>query len=59
MLLDQARRGFENWQAMVDIEQDGLVQHGDYKYLVAFLKKRKEALMNHWPWDDMDEEMYM
>ena len=44
------------------------MQPGDYRYAVAFLKKRKEALvgaesveeiMNNWPWDDINEEKYM
>jgi len=70
--LSQAERVFEGWQAMTDIGQDGWVQPGDYRYAVAFLKKRKkealagaesaeerEEIMNHWPWDDIDEEKYM
>ena len=55
-------RVFESWQ-------DGWVQPGDYRYAVAFLKKRKkealvgaesvEEIMNNWPWDDINEEKYM
>jgi len=46
------------------------VQPGDYRYAVAFLKKKRkkealvgaelaEEIMNNWPWDDIDEEKYM
>ena len=45
------------------------MQPGDYRYAVAFLKKRKkealvraesvEEIMNNWPWDDINEEKYM
>ena len=42
--LSQAESVFKSWQAMADIGQDGWVQPGDYRYAVAFLEKRKEAL---------------
>jgi len=39
--LSQADGGFESWQAMANVGQDGWMQFGDYRYAVAFLKKRR------------------
>ena len=70
--LSQASRGFEFLQSMCGVGEEGWVPIEDYEFAVAFLKERKEQalagaksmeereeIMAHWPWDDMDEEVYM
>jgi len=70
--LSQASRGFEFLQSMCGVGEEGWVPTEDYESAVAFLKeckeealagaesaKEREEIMAHWPWDDMDEEMYM
>ena len=70
--LSQASQGFEILQSMCGVGEEGWVQTEDYESAVAFLKERKEEalagaesakereeIMAHWPWDDMDEEMWM
>jgi len=70
--LSRASRGFESFQSMCGVGEEGWVLIEDYEFAVDFLKKRKEQalagaesaeereeIMAHWPWDDMDEEMYM
>ena len=70
--LSQASRGFEFLQSMCGVGEEGWVVNEDYEFAVDFLKKRKEEalvgaesveereeIMVHWPWDDVDEEMYM
>ncbi|KAF2459141.1 kinase-like domain-containing protein [Lineolata rhizophorae] len=70
--LSQASRGFEFIQSVCGVGEDGWVPTEDYEFAVASLKERKEQalgwaesakereeVMAHWPWDDMNEEMYM
>ncbi|KAJ7632968.1 kinase-like domain-containing protein [Roridomyces roridus] len=65
-------RGFEILQSMQDVGEEGWVLAEDYERAVAFFKEYKEEalagaetaeereeILGHWPWDDMDEEMYM
>ncbi|KAF4566301.1 hypothetical protein EYR36_011718 [Pleurotus pulmonarius] len=70
--LGKASRGFELLQSMGGVGEEGWVPVEDYESAVAFFKGWKEKalaeaesveerdeIMAHWPWDDMDEEMYM
>jgi len=70
--LSRASRGFEFLQSVCSVGEEGWVLTEDYGFAVDFLKKRKEQalagaesaeereeIVAHWPWDDMDEEMYM
>ncbi|KAI0772853.1 kinase-like domain-containing protein [Trametes elegans] len=70
--LSEATRGFERLQSMCDVGEEGWVLVEDYERAVAFFKeckeealagaqspKEQEEIMGHWPWDDMDEDMYM
>jgi len=70
--LSQASQGFKFLQSMCGVGEEGWVQTEDYESAVAFLKERKEEalaeaesakereeIIAHWPWDDMDEEMWM
>lgn len=70
--LSQATRGFEFLQSRGGVGEEGWVQTEDYEGAVAFFKeckekalagaeseKEREEIEAHWPWDDMDEEMYM
>lgn len=65
--LSKVDRGFEFLQGMGGLGQEGWVLTEDYEDAVAFLKESKEEalaeerkeIMAHWPWDDMDEEMWM
>ncbi|EEB90664.1 hypothetical protein MPER_11098, partial [Moniliophthora perniciosa FA553] len=69
---EEADRLFEMVRNMVGLGEDSWVSAGDYEDAVAFFKKMKEKalaeassaeerteIMDHWPWDDMDEEKYM
>jgi hypothetical protein len=64
--------GFEILQSICGVGEDGWVSNEGYERTTTFLKKTKEEgladadsarerdeIANHWPWDDMDEEMYM
>lgn len=68
----EASRGFQTLQLMSRVREQGWVPTEHYEYAVAFLEERKkvaleaaeseedrEEIMSQWPWDDMDEEMYM
>ncbi|KAF7290352.1 APH domain-containing protein [Mycena chlorophos] len=70
--MSETTRGFELLQAMRGIGEEGWVPVKDYEDTVAFLKQFKEEslagaesveereeIMDQWPWNDMDEEMYM
>ena len=70
--LSEATRGFERLQFMHDVGEEGWVPAENYESAVAFFKeckkealagaqsaKEREEIMGHWPWDDMDEDMYM
>nr|GAT46297.1 predicted protein [Mycena chlorophos] len=70
--MSETTRGFELLQAMRGIGEEGWVPVEDYEDTVAFLKQFKEEslagaesveereeIMDQWPWEDMDEEMYM
>lgn len=70
--LSIAARGFEIIQSMGRAGEEGWVPTEDYEGAMAFFKEcKKESLADvksaeereeiegHWPWDDMDEEMYM
>ncbi|KAH9848501.1 kinase-like domain-containing protein [Lenzites betulinus] len=70
--LSEATRGFERLQSMYGVGEEGWVLVEDYERAVAFFKeckegalagaqsaKEREEIMAHWPWDDMDEDMYM
>lgn len=63
---------FGIWQNIFDLGEDGWVRTEDYEDAVTFYRKKKEEalasarseeehaeIMDHWPWDDMDEEKYM
>lgn len=70
--LGKASRGFELLQSMRGVGEEGWVPSEDYESAVAFFKgwkekglaeaesaKEREEIMEHWPWDDMYEELYM
>jgi hypothetical protein len=70
--LREAGRGFEFLQSMRGVGEEGWVENEDYESAVAFLKACKEEalekaqskrerveIMTHWPWDDMNEDVYM
>ena len=70
--LGKASKGFEFLQAMRGVGEDGWVAVEDYEDAVAFFggfkeralkgaksEEERDEIMAHWPWDDMDEEMYM
>jgi hypothetical protein len=70
--LSKATMGFEFLQSMHGVGEEGWVPVEDYEGAVAFFKeckedalvgaqsaKERDEIMAHWPWDDMDEEMYM
>ncbi|KAJ3987972.1 kinase-like domain-containing protein [Lentinula detonsa] len=70
--VSEATRGFEILQSMRGVGEEGWVPVEDYEGTVAFFKEYKEhalagaqsaeereEIMTHWPWDDMDEDMYM
>ncbi|KAJ2913697.1 hypothetical protein MD484_g6715, partial [Candolleomyces efflorescens] len=69
--LDSEDRGFAMIQSMGGVGEDGLVLNEDYEFSVSFLREIKEGAIEsaqsaedrecvgHWPWDDMDEAMYM
>ena len=70
--LSEATRGFEFLQSQGGVGEEGWVPVEDYEGAVAFFKECKEKglaraeaaqereeIEAHWPWDDMDEEMYM
>ncbi|KAJ3740648.1 hypothetical protein DFH05DRAFT_1581996 [Lentinula detonsa] len=71
--MSEATRGFEILlQSMRGVGEEGWVPVEDYEGTVAFFKEYKEdalagaqsaeereEIMTHWPWDDMDEDMYM
>ncbi|KAI0330147.1 hypothetical protein GY45DRAFT_1354116 [Cubamyces sp. BRFM 1775] len=67
-----ASRGFGFLQAMRNVGEEGWVENEDYESAVAFFRaykeeamkeaqseKEREEILTHWPWDDMDEGMYM
>lgn len=69
----EADKNFEMFQNMVGVGEEGWVSIESYEDIVASLQRSKEAglvnadlsaeerggIMDHWFWDDMDEEMYM
>ena len=70
--LSRATQGFEFLQSRGGVGEEGWVPAEDYEGAVAFFKewkekalagaesaKEREEIEVHWPWDDMDEEMYM
>lgn len=70
--LSEATWGFEFLQSQGGVGEEGWVPAEDYEGAVAFFKewkekalakaesaKEREEIKAHWPWDDMDEEMYM
>lgn len=70
--LSQANRGFEFIQSSCGVGEEGWVASEDYEFAMAFLKdmkeravrgaesvKEREEIVDHWPWEDMDEEKYM
>ncbi|KAJ2913707.1 hypothetical protein MD484_g6703, partial [Candolleomyces efflorescens] len=69
--LKSETRGFEIVQSMGGVEEEGWVLNKDYEFSVSFLKDIKKGAIGsaqsaedreyvvHWPWDDMDEAMYM
>ena len=70
--LSKATQGFEFLQSRRGVGEEGWILAEDYEDAVAFFKewkekalagsesaKEREEIETHWPWDDMDEEMYM
>lgn len=70
--LNEATRGFKRLQSICDVGEEGWVLVEDYERAVDFFReckeealagvqspKEQEEIMGHWPWDDMDEDMYM
>ena len=70
--LSKATRGFEILQSMGGAGEEGWVPTEDYERAVTFFRafqaealagaksaEEREEIEGHWPWDDMDEEMYM
>ena len=70
--LNEATRGFERLQSICDVGEEGWVLVEDYERAVDFFReckeealagvqspKEQEEIMGHWPWDDMDDDMYM
>ncbi|KAF7288594.1 APH domain-containing protein [Mycena indigotica] len=70
--LREATTGFDRLQSVHDVGEEGWVLVEDYERAVAFFKqfkeeafagaqsaREREEVMGHWPWDDMDEDMYM
>ncbi|KAL1664444.1 kinase-like domain-containing protein [Schizophyllum commune] len=71
--LGEACQGFELFQSFAGIGEEGWVPSDDqYEFATDLIKRFKEdalagcqseeernEVMNHWPWDDMDEEEYM
>ncbi|KAJ3476585.1 hypothetical protein NLI96_g11059 [Meripilus lineatus] len=70
--LSRTCRGFGILESMCGIGEEGWVLPGDYQKAVAFMKQlqkdwlagaqsaqERDEITNHWPWDDMDEEMYL
>ena len=70
--LSEATWGFEFLQARGGVGEEGWVPTEDCESAVAFFKewkekalaraesaKEREEINAHWPWDDMDEAMYM
>ncbi|KAI5887013.1 kinase-like protein [Schizophyllum commune H4-8] len=71
--LGEACRGFELFQSFAGIGEEGWVPSDDqYEFARDLIKRFKEdaladcqseeernEVMNHWPWDDMDEDEYM
>ena len=56
----------------IGLGEDGWISNEDYENVVALLQgfkeqalagaasqEEREQILNHWPWDDMDEEKYM
>ncbi|KAF7314326.1 APH domain-containing protein [Mycena kentingensis (nom. inval.)] len=70
--LNKVEWGFELLQSQVGVAEDGWVAVEDYNRAMTILKEWKEKglamsesaeereeIEAHWPWADMDEEMYM
>ncbi|KAG6901098.1 hypothetical protein C0995_000799 [Termitomyces sp. Mi166 len=70
--VSEATRGFGSLQSMRGVGEEGWVPAEDYEGAVAFFEgckeealagaqsaKEREEITAHWPWDDMDEELYM
>ncbi|KIY65649.1 kinase-like protein [Cylindrobasidium torrendii FP15055 ss-10] len=68
----QAEMGFSFMQNMAGVAEEGWVPNEDYEHAMRFLSGKKEEAFKYaqsdeereeiteqWPWDDMDEEMYM